>query len=144
MNRKSILIVDDEDEVLAALQTFLELHHYKVESCREPQKALDILKRRGFQIALLDINMPGMDGVTLLGRIKTMRPSTQVIMMTAYGTLGSVKACLAAGASDFILKPFVRLDEILRIIDLTCERVERWEGAGSRGVESLLEKPSAP
>jgi DNA-binding NtrC family response regulator len=144
MNRKSILVVDDEEEVLAALQTFLELHKFRVKTCRDPLKALELMRRGSFQLALLDINMPGMDGVALLGRIKALRPSTQAIMMTAFSTLGNVKACLDAGAADYIMKPFVRLDEILSIITLTCERIERWENAGSRGVESVLERRSAP
>jgi DNA-binding NtrC family response regulator len=141
MNQKSILIVDDEEEILAALKIFLELRNYRVQTCQDPLKALDILWRRGFQVVLLDVNMPGMDGLTLLSRIKSLRPSTQVIMMTTYSTLGIVKASLNAGSTDFIMKPFVRLEDIHRILDLTCERIERWESAGSRGVESVLKKP---
>ncbi len=134
-----VLIVDDEPEILSALQTYLDLNGYEVVICPNGEAALAQARETPFQIALLDINMPGMDGIALLRQLKAQQPSIQAVMITAYSTLDKSLASWDAGASDYILKPFTDMDEILRIIRLTSERVARWQKAEqrSRGGVSL-------
>ena len=134
-----ILVVDDEIQVLSAMKTFLEMKGYITHTCSAPKEALERIQRERFNIALLDISMPDMDGITLLRKIKAIRPSLEVIMMTAHSTLCKAAACWDAGASDYIIKPFSSPEEILKVVELTSQRIRRWEEAGRKSIQSELE-----
>ena len=129
-----ILVVDDEQEILAALDTHLSLIGYEVKTCDNPEEALNLISIEKFHIALLDINMPNMTGIELLRKIKSIKPTVQVIMITAYSTLEKAIDCWEAGASDYILKPFADLDAIGSIVNLTSERIRRWEDAAKKSI----------
>jgi DNA-binding NtrC family response regulator len=122
-----IMIVDDEDQILSALETFLSLRGYEVTTSNNPLEALERIEFEKFHLVLLDINMPQMTGIDMLKRIKQARPTVQVIMMTAYTTIKKTIECVEYGASDYLLKPFESLEELTDIVKLTCERVSRWE-----------------
>ncbi|MBL1276418.1 MAG: response regulator, partial [Ectothiorhodospiraceae bacterium] len=92
------------------------------------------IRQESYHVILLDVNMPAIDGISLLRTIKALRPGAQVVMMTAYSTLEKVRASMEAGAADYLIKPFVDLQETLNILNLSCERVERWEKAGSSSI----------
>jgi DNA-binding NtrC family response regulator len=122
-----IIIVDDEDQILRALETFFALRGYEVVTCADPEEALERVRMERFHVALLDINMPQMTGIELLRRIKETRPTVQVIMMTAYTTIEKAIECVEHGASDYLLKPFQDLEELAEIVRLAGDRVRRWE-----------------
>lgn len=129
-----ILVVDDEQEILAALDTHLSLIGYEVKTCDDPEEAFNLVSIEKFHIVLLDINMPTMTGIELLKKIKSIKPTVQVIMITAYSTLEKAIDCWEAGASDYILKPFADLDAIGSIVNLTSERIKRWEDAAKKSI----------
>lgn len=135
-----ILIVDDEEEILSALETCLELQGYQVSTCSDPLQALEWVAMEKFHIVLLDINMPKLTGIEVLRRIKHGACTVQVIMITAYSTLEKAIDCWEAGASDYILKPFADLEEIGSIVRLTSERISRWEDVAKR---ALRDRPGA-
>lgn len=122
-----IIIVDDEEQILQALQTFFSLRGQDVVTCTDPQAALERICMEKFHVALLDINMPQMTGIELLKRIKESRPTVQVIMMTAYTTIEKAIECVENGAADYLLKPFQDLEELADIVRLAGDRVRRWE-----------------
>lgn len=122
-----ILIVDDEEQILQALETFFSLRGYEVVTCSDPAKALERVRMERFHVALLDINMPQMTGIELLKQIKDARPTVQVVMMTAYTTIEKAIECVEHGASDYLLKPFHNLEELAQIVKDSGERVRRWE-----------------
>ncbi len=122
-----LLIVDDEEQILSALDTFFKLRDFDVITTKDPFDALERTKIEKFHVALLDINMPGMSGVELLKRIKESRPTVQVVMMTAYTTIEKAIECVENGASDYLLKPFHDLNDLAHIVKLSCDRVARWE-----------------
>ncbi|HEY3295269.1 MAG TPA: response regulator [bacterium] len=122
-----ILIVDDEDHILQALETFFSLRGFEVTTCTDPAAALEHVRQERYHVALLDINMPQMTGIELLKRIKETRPTVQVIMMTAYTTIEKAIECVEHGASDYMLKPFHNLEELAEIVKSSGERVRRWE-----------------
>lgn len=122
-----ILIIDDDVDILTVLQTHCELMGYSVATCEDPLAALERIKTEKFHIVLLDINMPKMSGVELLKAIKSAKPTTQVIMITAFTTVEKTIDCWEHGASDYILKPFTDLEQIGVVINLTSERIRRWE-----------------
>ncbi len=124
-----ILVVDDERGVLDALKTHLELDGYQVETAGRAQDALDLISDawRPFNIVMTDINMPEMDGLELLERIKENRGETIVIMITAYTSLMKVANSGAYGAFDYILKPFRDLSEIDTVVERAVEHLIRWK-----------------
>ena len=122
-----ILIVDDEPQVINVLQSYLRLRGFEVIGCVDPETALQKMLEDRFHVALLDINLPRMNGIQLLKRVKDTSPTTQVMMMTAYSTIETALECLEAGASDYFIKPFHDLNEVASVVQSACERVGRWE-----------------
>jgi DNA-binding NtrC family response regulator len=107
MSRKiSILIVDDEDSVRDSLYNWFIEDGYHVECAENAKRALSILETERFDIVLADIKMPGMDGLEMLKRIKTIRQDSIVIIMTAFATVDTAVQALKDGAFDYVTKPF--------------------------------------
>jgi len=102
----SILIVDDEDSVRDSLYNWFVEDGYKVECAENAKKALSILQSENYDIVLADIKMPGMDGLEMLRRIKSLRKDSVVIVMTAFATVNTAVQALKDGAYDYITKPF--------------------------------------
>ena len=102
---KSILIVDDEENLLLLLERILTRQGYQVATAHNGYDARTLLDSRRFQLAILDIKMFPLDGVFLLGEIKTRSPSTEVIMITAYPTADTRNECMKKGASTYLTKP---------------------------------------
>lgn len=121
-----ILLVDDEPEILHSLKIFLEFSGYVVDTAENAQKALSLVEEKKFNVAILDIMMPEMDGIELLQEIKARDFSIQVIMMTAYTSFDKTLKSLQHGAIDYVLKPINDMDEFLDLIKDSCKRVERW------------------
>jgi DNA-binding NtrC family response regulator len=127
IKKYKILIVDDEDSILDLLKDFFTQEGYNVETTNDPLKALKIVEEGETKIALTDIKMPVMDGIELLENIKRINGLVQVIIMTGYGSLENTVRCLEKGANDYLLKPFENMNEIKNIIDLTIDKLTRWE-----------------
>lgn len=102
----SILIVDDESSVRDSLYNWFIEDGYRVDCAEDAKIALQILETENFDIVLSDIKMPGMDGLEMLTRIKTIRKETIVIMMTAFATVETAVQALKEGAFDYVTKPF--------------------------------------
>lgn len=101
----SILVVDDDKAFRETLGRRLRRQRYEVQLAGSGQEALEILKNQFFSLALLDIKMPEMDGLSLLGKIKAVCPETEVIMMTGYGTIDSAVEAMRLGAYHYLTKP---------------------------------------
>jgi len=110
-----ILIVDDEIETCALLREIMEKEGYDVQVAHEGQAALDLVIGQHPDVVLSDIQMPGMNGIQLLMAIHQHQPATQVILLTAYGSLSTAVEGIKAGAFDYLSKPFV-LDEIRTVV----------------------------
>ncbi|MFW6216463.1 MAG: sigma-54-dependent transcriptional regulator, partial [Desulfohalobiaceae bacterium] len=123
MAKQQLLIVDDEQDMLQGLQRLLsfELQDVEVEVSSHSAQALRLLQEQGFDLVLLDIRMPDMDGLELLQRIKQLDPWITVIMMTAYGSIEIAVQSIKQGAYDFISKPF-EMQDLLRLLRKGLER----------------------
>ena len=108
-----IAIVDDEVPILQMLENYFSRNEkYEVTSFSNPLEMISSLKDSAYDIVLLDIMMPQLDGIETLREIKAIRESTRVIMMTAYSSLDKVLSSHKNGAHSYILKPFSSLASV--------------------------------
>ncbi|HEU4371189.1 MAG TPA: sigma-54 dependent transcriptional regulator [Methylomirabilota bacterium] len=104
--RHRILIVEDDEVFLRPLQRTLEVAGYEVLAVPSGEDAVDLLKRDDVELVLTDKRLPGIDGVELVRRIKAEHADLAVVVMTAYGTIGSAVEAMRVGAEDYLVKPF--------------------------------------
>ncbi len=123
--RGKILVVDDEASIREFLEIMLKRERYDVSCVDSATKCLDELNSKSFDIILTDINMPEVDGLQLLAKIKTQNPNAIVVIMTAYGSAESAVQAMKNGASDYISKPF-QIEELLVILEkcMATARIE--------------------
>jgi CheY-like chemotaxis protein len=121
MIHKPILIVDDEKNIRLTLSQVLETLGAEIDTAANGEEALTKLKGREFSLILLDIRMPGMDGMEILRRVREIRPDIRVIMITAYGTIESAVEAMKLGAVDFLQKPFDP-EEIRELVSRVADR----------------------
>ena len=116
-----ILIVDDNKEFCISLADILEAKGYEVESRNGGQAAIDRVKEKSFDLIIMDIKMPAMNGVEAFKHIKKINPRTAVIMITAYALEDLIKEALAEGAFSVLRKPF-DVDKILELIEVIIKK----------------------
>jgi DNA-binding NtrC family response regulator len=114
-SRLGILVIDDDEDICLYLKEFLSRERYRVETCSRSTDALPIIREGRFQILLLDIRMPELDGVALLQRIRAIDSDVCVIVMTAYPSVESAVETMKADAFDYLRKPF-ELDHLRQVI----------------------------
>lgn len=113
---KKILVVDDEENARIGLSKLLSQEGYDVASVANGHEALDFLRREKVNLVISDINMPEMNGLSFLRELNRHYPSTQVIMITAYGGVESYLEAMNLGAFEYIHKP-VKLDELKSVMN---------------------------
>ncbi len=106
-----ILIVDDEKSQRDMLAGFLEKEGYTVATAESGHRAIELCENIYFEVALIDLKMPGMDGIELLQKLKQMNPEIQAIMMTAHGSVETAVDAMRLGAYHYVNKP-INLDEL--------------------------------
>jgi CheY-like chemotaxis protein len=111
-----ILLVDDEPLILSALSLCLKDAHHSVTTSLSGQEALDLLHQKPFDLVITDLNMPGVDGITVLRRTKGIRPQTRVVIMTGSVLPPSTRRIVLREANGFLAKPF-SLAELHRTVD---------------------------
>ncbi len=122
MEQGSILVVDDEKSQRDILKTILEDDGYDVEVSSNASNAIDLIKKRGFDIVLTDLKMPDSDGLDLLNKILKNDNLTSVIIMTAHGTIDTAVEAMKRGAFDYLTKPLER-DELLLCLKRAFEKI---------------------
>lgn len=129
MKEESILVVDDDPLIRENLQRLFTRRGYAVETAPTAEEALRLLEQAHFALVLTDLQMPGIDGLTLLARIKERSPQTPVVMITAHGSTETVIRALRHGVDDFVLKPY-RPEELLNIVNREVARHRQAAPAG--------------
>jgi len=122
-----ILIAEDEEIVRTNIQEYLGSEGYDVDTAPDGRAALDRVLGEDYGLVITDIQMPGMDGIELLGHIVAERPDTSVLIITAYASVETALAALRQGAYDYLLKPVAFEDLIKRIQNLFAYRELRHE-----------------
>ncbi|MGB7067536.1 MAG: sigma-54 dependent transcriptional regulator [Syntrophobacteria bacterium] len=100
-----VLVVDDEPMVCLALTNWLEEENYFAQAVEDGPQAVQAVREENWDIVLLDLRMPGMDGMEVLKQVKEIAPQTVVIMMTAYASIPGAVQAMQEGAYDYIVKP---------------------------------------
>jgi len=113
MLMSKLLFIDDEESVRKVFSISLKKEGYEVLTAEDGEKGLKVFMRENPPIALVDIRMPGMNGIEVLRKIKEINPETEVIIITGYGDMDSAIQALKLDASDFLTKPIK--DEVLLI-----------------------------
>lgn len=102
----SILIIDDEDTLRNLLKAELEQHNYAVDAAESGEAGIEKLHEKRFNLIILDIRMPGMDGLEVLKKIREQDLADKVIMLTGVDELKIARDSLQLGANDFLTKPY--------------------------------------
>ena len=134
MSTGHILVVDDEPSMLRYLQTVLELDSYRVSTASNGLEAVEKVQRDGPDLVLLDMVMPGADGLETLQRIRETRPSTKVVMLSCVRDTRKVAQAMRLGAQDYLSKP-VQKDEMDEVLRFCLENTDPAEPAAGEAIE---------
>ncbi len=105
MEQMKMMLVDDEERFLSTTQKLLSRKGYDIFTAISGADALEILRTHNVHVVILDVKMPGMDGIETLKAIKRNYPLVEVIMLTGHGTIDSAVEGLKSGATDYLTKP---------------------------------------
>ncbi len=117
----SILIVDDEEIIRGSLSELLQKQGYHTDTAAYGAQGIERVVSGDFDLVLLDLKMPMMDGIEALKQIKMHKPKTKVIMLTAYTKTPGVVTAMKEGASDYIPKPYVQSDLLATVREVISE-----------------------
>ncbi len=123
-HKKRILVADDEVNILSIVQLNLELENHQVVTAENGKKALELFKHQPFDLVILDVMMPEIDGFTLCKKIKKLNPDVPVLFLTAKSSSTDKIDGLKLGADDYLSKPF-NLEEFLLRVQVLLKRYSR-------------------
>ena len=119
----SILLVDDESEFRENVADRLESRGFKVFQAESAEAGLDLFRQTRMDVALVDVQMPGMDGITLLGHLKEADPLVEVVVVTGQGSIETAVDAMRRGAYHYVTKP-VRLAELEMVVRRALEKTD--------------------
>jgi DNA-binding NtrC family response regulator len=116
-----ILVIDDDENIRKVLVTILEDEGYSVESVDTGRKAIEKTRRNFYNLALIDVRLPDMEGIELLTRMKDTTPKMRKIVITGYPTLQNAVEAVNKGADAYVLKPF----DVEKVLTKIKEQLKR-------------------
>lgn len=116
MGRGSILVIDDEEVICDLIRNVLTRKDFSVTTASESKKGVGLAEQKYFDAILVDLQMPGVDGIKILEKIKAINPDNTVIIITGYPSFETAKEALHSGAFDYLVKPF-DLEELTFIVN---------------------------
>ncbi len=141
MNKIQVLIVDDEVQLAQAFKKKLEQEGYTVTTASTGAEALPLLREHPFDVAVLDIRLPDVDGVDLLARFKALEPTLEVVMLTGHASVDTAIKSMKSGAYDYLVKP-CKLSELSSVILKAYEKKSLREK--NRVLEEHLQRVELP
>ena len=121
MLKPKVLVVDDEEDFLETIVKRLLLRGIDTAGVDSGKEALRILQEQSFDVVILDVRMPGMDGIETLRQLKKRTPLTEVIMLTGHGSVESGLQGMQLGAFDYVIKP-ADFEELFEKLKQAAER----------------------
>lgn len=131
MSRGNILAIDDERNIRRLIRNELGLEGFEVATAQTGEEGLKLLEKRDFDVVLLDIRLPQMDGLEVLRHIRLRMPRPEVVMITGYGDIQTAVESMKLGARDYITKPF-KLSELLALVTQITNEKQRLNGGIKR------------
>ena len=119
-----IMIVDDERIIRESFLNWFAKYGFYVDVASSGLEALDKLEQNSFDLLFVDVKMPGMDGIELLERVKADAPDTEVVIITAYGSIDTAVKAMKMGAVDYLLKPF-KPDQLSLVLEKVTQQKKR-------------------
>jgi DNA-binding NtrC family response regulator len=129
MNKIRLLLVDDEVEFLAPMVKRLKRRDYEVQTTTNGPDAIDYIRQNTVDLVVLDVQMPGMDGIETLSEIKRIDPSIGVVMLTGHANIEAAVAGMELGAFDYLMKP-MNFDELVYKLQDVYRDKQLREGRG--------------
>jgi DNA-binding NtrC family response regulator len=139
--KKRVLVVDDEQDFAKALAERLELRDYDVTACFSGKDAVKKLEKYNFDVVILDVKMPGMDGIEALSEIKRIKPLVEVIMLTGHATVETAIEGMKLGAYDYLMKPCETEDLVAKIDRAYGRKAEHEERIREARVKEIISSP---
>jgi two-component system KDP operon response regulator KdpE len=112
---RSILLVDDEPAILRALRLALEAHDYQIHAVTTGEQAVARVADLDLDLVILDLGLPGIDGLEVIRRVRAFQPHTPIVVLSAHGDDDSKVAALDLGADDYVAKPFSTRELLARV-----------------------------
>jgi len=136
MSKKGkILVVDDDENIRKVLQTILEDEGYMVDIAENGEKAIDKTKSDFYNLALIDVRLPDMEGTELLSKMRDTTPKMRKVIITGYPTLQNAIAAVNKGADAYIVKPF----EVEKVLQTIKEQLKKQEEERAFSEEKIAE-----
>jgi DNA-binding NtrC family response regulator len=127
MHYFNVLVVDDEEDFLDTLMNRLKKRNIDTTGCRSGEEALEIIRKKTFDVVVLDIKMPGgIDGIQTLREIKKIQPGTEVLLLTGHASVETSVEGMKLGAFDYLLKP-IKLEDLLEKLAQALEKKDTVE-----------------
>ncbi len=130
-----ILIIDDDENIRKVLETILADEGYIVESAETAKKGIMKSEKAFYNLALIDVRLPDMQGIELLSKLRNTKPKMRKIVVTGYPTLQNAIAAVNKGADAYVMKPF----EVERILQTIKEQLQKQEEEKSFSEEKVVE-----
>jgi two-component system, OmpR family, copper resistance phosphate regulon response regulator CusR len=152
-----ILIVEDDAALSSFIKKGLEAEHHAVDAALDGEQGLSMAMGIDYDLTVLDLNLPGVDGLSVLKNLRQRKPKLPVIILTARSRVEDRVQCLDSGADDYLVKPFSFLElsararallrrshlpseSVLTVLDLSLDRVERKVQRGGRPIELTVKE----
>jgi CheY-like chemotaxis protein len=126
---KKILVVDDEKEIRTLLKQAFTNAGYDVRTASSAESALELLEEEKIHVMFLDLNLPGMNGIELCGKIKKMLPMAIIHAITGYASMFELADCRDAGFDDYFTKP-MSLKALKKVAEDAFIKIDRWKNKG--------------
>ena len=137
--KAKVLLVDDEEDFLSTLAERLETRGLKVNTVTSGEQAVARAGEEGFDLIVLDLAMPGMDGLETLNRIKAKQPDAEIIILSGQGSIRTSIEAMKLGAEDFMEKP-VNINELLdKISEAKDKRLIVLQAKSVKDIEKILQ-----
>ena len=143
MKGSKILLIDDEAVFTNNMSKLLIYRGYRVETADSGDRAIRMLEEQDFDVIVLDLKMPGMDGITTLKEIKKLGLFTETLILTGHGSIDTALEAVKLGAYDYLTKP-CDIDELVAKIEGAWEKKDEVEKKDrDEKIQKLVESPSA-
>ena len=137
-----VLLVDDEEEFIELMSQRLETRGLSVETAGSGEEAVSAVTDHGFDVAVVDLAMPGIDGIETLKQIKKERPDMEVIMLTGQATIKSGIEAMKYGALDYLEKPVILNELLEKIWKAKRERMRALDKKSDMDMKNILKSKS--